>query len=189
MTEQELIKIEIGTKMYILKIDENYNQFDVDEILKIDYSNIMGEVLTFPVILNKLGILLAEIEDSLRRQNFDYEKTEAELKKERAKAFDRAFQNFKKGGINNPTVSQCEKSAMDDNLVLEKEQESKFVRLKLLDVQRDRDYINSLYWSAKSKDDKLNKLSEKLRPDDFNKEIIEGKLNGISIKSTNKLFS
>ena len=78
---------------------------------------------------------------------------------------------------------------MDDNLVLEKEQESKFVRLKLLDVQRDRDYINSLYWSAKSKDDKLNKLSEKLRPDDFNKEIIEGKLNGISIKSTNKLFS
>jgi hypothetical protein len=39
-----------------------------------------------------------------------------------------------------------------------------------------------LYWSAKSKDSKLDKLSDKLRPEEFERELVEDTINGIVIK-------
>lgn len=178
--------ISLPNKIIVLTWDEDYD-IDTDDILKIDVSNIFGEAVTFPVILNRLGIILAEIDDALRRQNFDLEKVDAELNKERAKAYDRAFEELK---ITNksPTVVQCENRAKDDSKVLEREQERRLVKMKLLDVQKDRDIINSLYWSAKSKDDKLNKLTEKLKPIDFEDNLVEGKINNVMIKCTEKLI-
>jgi len=57
-----------------------------------------------------------------------------------------------------------------------------------LDIRRDRDYVNTLYWSAKSKDNKLDKMTDKLRPEEFQSEILDGTINGVVIKTSEKLI-
>ena len=41
--------ITIGDKTYRLMYDEFGEDIDIDELLKIDYSNLIGEIVTFPV--------------------------------------------------------------------------------------------------------------------------------------------
>ena len=55
-------KINIGEDTYLLKFDEFDEDIDIDQLLKIDYSNILGEMITFPTIVAKFGNMLAEAE-------------------------------------------------------------------------------------------------------------------------------
>ena len=58
--------------------------------------------------------------------------------------------------------------------------------MEVIRLQKQRDIINSLYWAVKSKDDKLNRLTDKIRPEEFEKEIVESEINGIIIRIQNK---
>ena len=57
--------IQIGGNTYKLIFDNFDEDVDIDSLLKIDYSNLIGELVTFPVILNRFGILLAEAESQV----------------------------------------------------------------------------------------------------------------------------
>ena len=61
-------------------------------------------------------------------------------------------------------------------------------RKRLLTYKKACDYINSIYWSVKSKDDKLSVLMKGVTPEDFSKGIIEGVVNGFFIKKFNNLL-
>ena len=52
----------------------------------------------------------------------------------------------------------------------------------LLRKERDYEYVDALYWAAKSKDKKLDALSKNLTPEDMEKEVVEGTVNSIMIK-------
>lgn len=177
--ENKIIKI--GNKTVILSWEED-NSFEVDNILRIDYSNLLGEILTFPLILNRLGIILSDIEYYLRLKTFDVDKAYSNVQKELAKAYDRAYKSLKMEGIPSPTGPQIEKKSKEDSEVLKLEEIHWNLKKELIEIQHDRDDINSLYWSAKSKDDKLNKITDKLSPKEFENEIIEGKINNVMIK-------
>ena len=58
--EKKIIKV--GEKTYKLLFDNFDEDMNIDELLKIDYSNLIGELITFPVIVNRFGQLLAEAE-------------------------------------------------------------------------------------------------------------------------------
>ena len=178
----------LGDKVYTLEYSDFVDNIDVDDLLRIDYNNIIGEVLTFPLVLNRFGVLLADVEDALRKKTLEYELAVDTVKKEKAKAYGRAFAQFKLEGVNSPTGAQCDKKAEEDAVVLEKEAVALATRHQLIDIQKDRDTINALYWSAKSKDGKLDKLSEKVRSTDFEEELIDGLINGVKVKSAESLF-
>ena len=41
--------INIGGRQYVLRVGEfDENELDVEDLLKIDYSNLVGELVTFP---------------------------------------------------------------------------------------------------------------------------------------------
>jgi hypothetical protein len=187
---QKVIHLE-NNVVVILQYSDFANEINVDDLMSIDSTNILGEVLTFPVILNRFGLILAEKEDDLRRTNFLYETKLDEVKNELAKAYGRAFSYFQSeagGSVKNPTGAQCENRAKEDEIVLEKKKDADNIRNILLDVQKERDLMNSLYWSAKSKDEKLNKLTEKLSPRELESELIDGLINGVMIKKTKSLM-
>ncbi len=188
MTKEELI-IELPTKMVVLKSTEYENEIDVDSALKIDYANIMGEILTFPVFLNRIGVLLAEADNQLRDSTFNIDILKKELKNELLQAKKRARAQLKRRGISSPTLEEIEVQASEDVEYQASEEEYNSEYLKYLKINKGRDQINVLYWSAKSKDEKLNKLSEKIRSEEFEKDILEGNVNGILIKCTKKLLS
>jgi len=184
MEDQNIIKLDLGgDKIIVLKITNFDTDVDTDDILKIDFSNILGEILTFSVIYNRIGILRAEMENIVKRAEFDLEIYRANLEERLRKSLSRKENYYRKDGtkIVEPTSTEITNNVFMDEGFQNKK--SVFFRLK-----KEFSYVENLYWSAKSKDDKLNKISEKITPSEFEKELIGDKINGIIIKSCEKLI-
>ena len=166
--------ITIGSQTYVLKFDEFDEDVDVDSLLKIDYSNLIGEMITFPVIVNRFGQLLAEAENQVALAKLNLEVTEAKLKESlRIKLADR---NGKA-----PSVD-----AVNTAVLLEKGYQA--MRRSYLEKQKTRDYMNSIFWSAKDKSEKLDKLSLTVQQGDIADSVLEGRVNNVLIKRTKKLI-
>lgn len=167
--------ITIGGKTYKLLFDGFDEDMDIDSLLKIDYSNLIGELITFPVIVNRFGNLLAEAESQVAEAKLNLEVFEAKTK-ERLRVELAAENNGKA-----PTVE-----ALNNAVVSNKAYQA--MRRKFIEVQKTRDYINSIFWSAKDKSEKLDKLSLTIQSGDIADSVIEGRINNVFIKKTKKLI-
>jgi hypothetical protein len=165
--------IQIGNKSYKLLFDDFDEDVDIDSLLKIDYSNLIGELTTFPVILNRFGILLAEAESQVAETKLNMDVYEAKTKEKLR--VELAEQNNGKS----PTVE-----ALNNAVVSNKAYQA--MKRKYIEVVKTRDYINSIFWAVKDKSEKLNKLSLSIQPGDLSDSVIEGKVNSVLIKRTKK---
>lgn len=167
--------IQVGETTYKLLFDDFDEDMDIDSLLKIDYSNIIGELVTFPVIVNRFGILLAEAESKVSESKLNLEvfeaKTKERLRNELAEA----------NGGKNPTVE-----ALNNALLMNKAYQS--LRRQFIEIQKTRDYVNSIFWSAKDKTSKIEKLSLTVQNGDIPDSIIEGRVNNVLIKKTKKII-
>ena len=167
--------IQIGGNTYKLIFDNFDEDVDIDSLLKIDYSNLIGELVTFPVILNRFGILLAEAESQVAETKLNMDVYEAKTK-ERLR-IELAEQNNGKA----PTVE-----ALNNAVVSNKAYQA--MKRKYIEVVKTRDYINSIFWSVKDKSEKLNKLSLSIQPGDLSDSVIEGRVNNVLVKKTKKVI-
>lgn len=165
--------IQIGNKSYKLLFDDFDEDVDIDSLLKIDYSNLIGELTTFPVILNRFGILLAEAESQVAETKLNMDVYEAKTKEKLR--VELAEQNNGKS----PTVE-----ALNNAVVSNKAYQA--MKRKYIEVVKTRDYINSIFWAVKDKSEKLNKLSLSIQHGDLSDSVIEGKVNSVLIKRTKK---
>ena len=167
--------IQVGETTYKLLFDDFDEDMDIDSLLKIDYSNIIGELVTFPVIVNRFGILLAEAESKVSESKLNLEvfeaKTKERLRNELAEA----------NGGKNPTVE-----ALNNALLMNKAYQS--LRRQFIEIQKTRDYVNSIFWSAKDKTSKIEKLSLTVQKGDIPDSVIEGRVNNVLIKKTKKII-
>lgn len=168
--------IQIGSETYKLHFDEFDDEVDIDELLKIDYSNLLGEIVTFPVIVNRFGMMLAEAESKLSETKLNMEVLEAKTK-ERLRV-----ELAEENGGKNPTVEML-------NNAFVKTAVYKSMRDKLIKDQKTRDYINSVFWSIRDKSSKINilyKNSEIVEEEDFKMNRMT--MNGVQIKKVEKLI-
>ena len=167
--------IQVGETTYKLLFDDFDEDMDIDSLLKIDYSTIIGELVTFPVIVNRFGILLAEAESKVAEAKLNLEvfeaKTKERLRNELAEA----------NGGKNPTVE-----ALNNALLMNKAYQS--LRRQFIEIQKTRDYVNSIFWSAKDKTSKIEKLSLTVQNGDIPDSVIEGRVNNVLIKKTKKII-
>ena len=167
--------IQVGETTYKLLFDDFDEDMDIDSLLKIDYSNIIGELVTFPVIVNRFGILLAEAESKVSESKLNLEvfeaKTKERLRNELAEA----------NGGKNPTVE-----ALNNALLMNKAYQS--LRRQFIEIQKTRDYVNSIFWSAKDKTSKIEKLSLTVQNGDIPDSVLEGRVNNVLIKKTKKII-
>ena len=164
--------IQIGNKSYKLLFDDFDEDVDIDSLLKIDYSNLIGEFTTFPVILNRFGILLAEAESQVAETKLNMDVYEAKTKEKLR--VELAEQNNGKS----PTVE-----ALNNAVVSNKAYQA--MKRKYIEVVKTRDYINSIFWAVKDKSDKISSL---LKQSEITLEtdVMPERLNGIFIKKQNK---
>lgn len=164
--------IQIGGNTYKLIFDNFDEDVDIDSLLKIDYSNLIGELVTFPVILNRFGILLAEAESQVAETKLNMDVYEAKTK-ERLR-IELAEQNNGKA----PTVE-----ALNNAVVSNKAYQ--VMKRKYIEVVKTRDYINSIFWAVKDKSDKISSL---LKQSEITLEtdVMPERINGIFIKKQNK---
>lgn len=184
---QENKVFSFGDKMVNLTFNNFEGNVDIDDVLKIDYANIVGELLTFPVIVNRFGVLLAEMEEAVKKAQFNLELSKADFEEEKAKIEQEVFKELKKT-ISSPTLSQI------NGTLIQREDYKNCLRiynnekLKQIELETDKAKINSLYWAAKAKMDIITKMTDKIIPSDFEGNIIDGSINGILIKVRDKLI-
>jgi hypothetical protein len=172
MYEQEPLVIQLKNQMVVLKTLPFDTDIDVDEILKIDHSNYLGEILTFPVLLNRIANLKAEQQNIVSEAKNDVDIFEAQLTEEKRRTMSAS------GKV---TVSEIEAAVKTDARY----------RLKKNDYfskQKNLDYLDSLYWAAQSKMNLLNKISDKIRPEEFSNELLTDTVNGVMIKFSQKVI-
>ena len=168
--------IKIKDNSFLIKIGDFGDEIDIESILRIDYSLLVVEIATFPVIMNRFGLMLADAESKLSEQKLELEIYESKRKKE----------------IRNSLIEQKVKftiNQIDEELCLSAIWMAK--RKSVIFAQKNRDYINSIYWACKEKSNKLDKLSMTIRDGDVESQIIESgidRLHGIEIKNKRKLI-
>lgn len=162
---------QIGDKLIKFRIEDFTDNVDIDRLLKIDYGNLVAELITFPVILNKIGILNADMENELRLAKMN-------LKIREAKIQNQVRINLVDDGNKKPTVAEVSE-ALISNKVYQKYQKDYY------EVEKQKDYIMSIYIAAKDKSEKLNKLSLTLRTGDIDEQLIQKQLNNVYYKIKN----
>lgn len=167
--------INIGEQSYKLLYDEFEDGIDIDNLLKIDYSNLIGEIITFPIIVNKFGLLLADAESKVAETKLNIDVYESKAK-ERLR-----LRLQEENGGKNPTVDALNSAVMQDKGY-------QALKRKLIDVTKTRDYINSIFWSCKDKSEKLNKLSLTVQNAEIPEEVLQGRVNNIVIKKVKRVI-
>lgn len=160
--------IHLGNKMAKITPTQWDYQFEIDQILKIDHSNIFGEIITIPVFVNRMGLLCAEMRNYCKKLKLYLDMEEATKAK--------LFRNKKSSDTGKkPTVAEVEEAVMLDPHV-------KNIKYTLIRAEEHLEKIESMYNAAKDKSFKLNSLSKNLTPEMFENDLLEGTINGVNIQ-------
>lgn len=167
--------VQVKDKTYRFNFEDFEEDVDIDDLLKIDYDNLIGEMITFPVIVNRFGTLLAEAESKVAEAKLNLEVFEAKTKEKiRIELTEKNGKSPTVEALNNAVLMNSAYQAM---------------KKKLIDTQKTRDYINSAFWSAKDKSDKISILyrNSEISSEEMSEKQIVG-TNGISLKRTGSLI-
>lgn len=140
-----------GNKFIKVTIGDLESTIDADAITKIDMNNLIGEIITTPVLVNRWGNIQADIAYQLQVENLEFDIWSAQTKESI-----RAELNQTKKA----TVAEVDDALVSNPLFKEK-------KLKIFKLEKTFDIVKSVYWSLKDKSDKLNKLSLTLQKDDL----------------------
>ncbi len=177
---KRIIKVNLDNSVVSL-IVENPDEFDTEDILRIDYSNIIGELLTFPVIVNRVGILRADAENRVRSKKLEVDIYRADL----SERFRKELSSIKVDNSGTRKVVRPVNDAV--NNTVEKDEGMRLKMNELMRAERDFAYIDSFYWGVKSKDSKLKAISGHV-PMDFESDIVCAAINGVNVKKSEKPF-
>lgn len=186
---QEKVFVHIGKKVITLIFEDFDEQINVDDLTRIHYENLYGEAVTISALLNRIGLLKADVEEALELGKISLNVYEATCRKNfRREAAENAGKCKIKDIITEKDdwIKLTEKS-IEDFVLLDRGWQIK--KKNVAKRKKDLEYVDSLYWAIQSKDKKLNNLLPKSVPEDFAKEIIEGSINGIMLKITDKKYS
>ncbi len=143
------------------------DEVDPDKITRIDLNNLIGEIITTPVLVNRWGNIMAEINADAKREKMKFEILCAnEKEKIRISLAD-------KNGGKKPTIAEVEDTLIQKPIY-------KISKNKLIESEKVAEIVNSIYWAVKDKSDKLNKLSLTIQREDL-ENITNTVINGVKI--------
>lgn len=164
--------LHLGDRPITLEFKSFDDEVDVDELLKIDYSNIYGEATTISALQNQIGLLRAEIEQNYNKTKFECEIYEAERRKEIRSEFSKK------------DLKLTEKQ-LDEEIILDKPFQIK--KKSVFNAKKNFDFVDSLFWACSSKSKKLDNLVKGVTPEELANEIIECTINNIIIRKPKRL--
>lgn len=176
--DKESVAVSWNGKNYILIIEKPLAEILAEDYLRIDHGNLIGEILTFPVFFNRVGSMRAEAQSILAEVKLFLDLTVSNLSTKLKKDLTHADSS---GKVHKPTVNDIDSHVKSNEEYLE-------AAFKYIEAERYYNHIDSLYWSAKSKDTKLDKLSSHLTPEEFQKDLLEVAVNGVMIKRSSKTY-
>lgn len=172
------INIDIGIKKIVLETQDFTDDIDVDDLLTIHYENIPGEVVTIPVLLNRIGLLKAEAEGIAKKAKVAVKIHESGFKK---KLRHEASVNGNYFKVSGERIKLSEKS-LEEAVNLDQEFQDK--TNEQIDAETNHEFVSVLYWSLSEKSKKLDNMIKGTTPEEFMQDIVDGVINGMQISKT-----
>lgn len=170
------IILEQGDKTIVLIETEGDEEIFLDDITKIDYSNLYGEATTISALLNKVGMWKANCEKEAKEAKLNCDVYVSELKRKYRRE---AATNEGRVRVDGESFKLTEKG-LDEIIQLDTEYQD--LQLELIELECKRDKLDTLFWAINSKDKKLNNILPKVTPNEFVQELVEGKVNTYMIR-------
>lgn len=160
--------------------EDEGNVVDMDRLLQIDMMHLEAELVTFPVVLNQLGLALAEVTSNhnLAKLNLEIYAAQARERIRKAHIDDEEEVVDAKGKTTYKKPKPLSLDEVEARLSMDIKYQTK--KRLLYQRQKEMDMLNGLYWSAKSKDDKLNKLSMSIQAGDVYDNLANSKIKRIN---------
>lgn len=180
-------EIRIGEKILTLEFGELDDIINVDDLTKIDTSNIFGEAVTISAAVNRVGLMMSEVGANLASNKLDLKLYENDFRnKLRAQA-------SKNAGSYKIIVDGEEVSVKltETGLATCYDSDKEWLKLKRESISTERNFnsLSALYWAMQEKSRKLNGLISSTTPEEFIAGVIEGKFNGILVSKGSKAKS
>lgn len=145
------------------EVELSFNELDnlpLEELLTINYSKISEDISTFPFIVNQINFLLVEANDILRKEEFQLEYLQANINEYKANSFMSVKKQLMEEGEKSPTISLIESQIFLKKEYIDLQEAFRCQKRKIAEATKNRDYLNGLYWSSKSKMEVLISLSK-----------------------------
>lgn len=172
--------IKIGETSITLQHDAFDEIVNVDDLTRINTSNLFGEAVTISASVNRIGLLLAEVQATMDSKKLEVKIFESNY---RSKLRKEAFKN--KGSykvrVDNEDieVKLTEKSL---ETCFYEDAAYKVLYTEFIQAENNYNKLAALYWASQDKARKLNGIVAGTKPEDFIAGIIEGKINGILVE-------
>lgn len=147
------------------EVELSFNELDnlpLEELLTINYSKISDDIATFPFIVNQINFLLVEANDILRKEEFQLEYLQANINEYKANSFMSVKKQLMEEGEKSPTISLIESQIFLKKEYMDLQEAFRCQKRKIAEATKNRDYLNGLYWSSKSKMEVLISLSKNI---------------------------
>lgn len=172
--EAERLVIELRNKVLTLEVqDFSDNNIDTEDLFQIHYDAIIGDIITFPVIFNRIANIKAEMDAFLRESQFDMKIYEAQLYEKHRSLILAAGSKVTEGAI---------------DMAIKRDPNYKTKMYQVFKIQKQADMVDAMYWSAKSKGKMLEAVSMKIKPEEFETEIVAETINSVMIRSHKNHF-
>ena len=176
--------IHVGDQPITLEHDNFDSIINVDDLTKIDTSNLFGEAVTISAAVNRIGLLKAEVEGLMADTKLEIKIFESNYKSKLRK------DASKSGGTYTIRVDNEDVSVKITEKALETcfESDEKWIELmrRFNKAEKNFNALSSLYWATQDKSRKLNGLVSGTTPQEFVEGLIEGKVNGMLITKKRK---
>lgn len=166
----------------LLKWGKFEDEINVDDLCKIDYANLFAESITAPALLNRIGLLKAAAEEVVKYKKLEFEIYEANLRKDTRRT---STENSGKIDFGEGEWVKLTEKALDEFILLDEGYQVK--RKNHIKAEKDLNTIDAIFWAVKDKSSKLNILVQKFVSEDFEKDIIYGKVNGFMVSRIDKI--
>lgn len=176
--------LSIGGKVITLKYDNFDEEIDLDQVTRIDHSNLYGDAVTISALMNRMGILRAEAEEIQSSKKVARNIYEAELKSRFRR---QASENGGKINFTDGSTIKITESALTELITLDPTYQQR--EAEYIEATKNYGVVDSLFWALKSKDQKLNNIVSGVTPEEFVNELIEGKVNGMFIKKRESIVN
>lgn len=186
--DENVVKIQRGTKTYFLRIkDFSDSYIDTEQLLQVDTNALLEEIVTFPVIFNRIKFIKAEMDDLERRAKAELDVLEAEKAEHYRKSLVYDEETSTASGKTTMKRIKPTEKQIDHYTTIDSEVRAK--RNEYFEVKKQAAIVDGLSWAAQSKNQKLDAFSLKMTPEDFAKELLEGEWNSVEIRAVKNLIN
>lgn len=172
--------IHVGDNPITLEHDDLDSHINVDDLTKIDTSHLFGEAVTISAVVNRMGLLKAEVGAIMAETKLEYKLYEGKFKARLRKQASKNSGKFTIRVDNEDVEVKLSESSLSTSF----ETDEGWLELKRKFIKAEKNFnaLDSLYWATQDKSRKLNGLISGTTPEDFIKGLVEGRVNGILIK-------